>query len=257
MIDTHIHILPGLDDGAKDIKHSLEMARMAVQDGITSVVATPHVLTGAYDNSKENILSAVKDLNQLLKAEKIPLKILPGAEYYLEHDLPQRLAEGKLLTINNTGYLLIELPAAFVPDYSDQIFYELQLQGVIPIIAHAERNHELSLKSDLLEKFIARGALVQITAGSITGLFGKETKKVACNLLSKGLAHLIVSDAHSCHRRVPVLSKARDEAEVNFGTDYARSLVDENPNAIITGDLLKPKKPHQSSWIKFKNCLGL
>lgn len=257
MIDTHIHILPGLDDGAKDIKQALEMARIAVDDGITAVAATPHVLTGAYDNSKEDILSAVKDLTQVLQAEKIPLKILPGAEYYLEPDLPQRLDEGKLLTINNTSYLLIELPAAFVPDFSEQIFYELQLQGVIPIIAHAERNHELSLKPELLENFIARGALVQITAGSITGLFGKETKKAAFQLLCKGRAHFIVSDAHSCRRRVPVLSKAREEVERNFGADYAKSLVEENPNALIKGEPLQPKKPHQSSWIKFKSCLGL
>jgi protein-tyrosine phosphatase len=122
LIDIHTHILPGLDDGARDLKQSLAMAEAAVRDGITMLVATPHVIRGAYNNRKDEILEHVQNLNQCLKCAGVKLPILPGAEYYLEPDLPELLAAGQLLTLNDTGrYLLVELPAAVIPENTGNV----------------------------------------------------------------------------------------------------------------------------------------
>jgi protein-tyrosine phosphatase len=140
LIDIHSHILPGLDDGSQSMEETLAMLKMAAADGITGVVATPHVNNSIYPNSKETIIAKVEEVNRLLQSEHIPISVFPGAEIRLEPDLPERMAKKELLTINNTGsYLLIELPAEFIPTYTEQSLYELQLQGVIPIIAHPER----------------------------------------------------------------------------------------------------------------------
>jgi len=247
MIDLHVHILPEMDDGAKDIEHSLAMAQIAVQDGITTLVATPHVIKGAFDNSKDTILENVGNINKCLDRAGIPLQVLPGAEYHLEPDLPRRMAAGELLTINDTGrYLLIELPASMVPDYTGRVLYDLQLQGVTPIIAHPERNAGFEREPEILKNFISRGVLAQITSTSVTGLFGNTAKKTALKFLKEGYAHLIASDAHSSHGRSPVLSFAFQELERRWGTDYARTLTSSNPRLIIEGQPVQPFIPPKS-----------
>jgi protein-tyrosine phosphatase len=254
MIDIHTHILPGIDDGAKNIEQSLAMAQIAVNDGITIIVATPHVITDEIENTKTQILENVYKLNKCLEQAGIPLKILPGAEYRLEPDLPRRLAAGEILTLNDTGrYLLVELPSMMVPDYTERILYALQLEGVTPILAHPERNVGFTRDPQLLADLVARGILAQITAASTTGQFGRSVKKTAWNFLQLGYAHVIASDAHSPRERSPILSRAALEIERVWGPEHARTLTHENPRRIITGQALEPspimKKP--SLWTRF------
>ena len=254
LIDLHTHIIPGLDDGAKDIEKSLAMAQIAIEDGITMLVATPHVISGAFDNRKEDILENVGHLNKYLDSAGILLQILPGAEYRLEPDLPRRLAAGELLTINDTGrYLLVELPGSMVPDYTGRILYDLQLQGVTPIIAHPERNAGFEREPEILRNFVTRGILVQITSASITGLFGNLAKNTALKFIKEGSVHLIASDAHSSHGRSPVLSLAFLELERRWGIDYARTLTSENPRLIIEALPVEPCIPPKSDslWSRF------
>ena len=254
LIDLHTHILPGIDDGAADLEKSLAMAEVAVKDGITTLVATPHVITGAFDNRKTDILRKVESLNKGLVKTGKPLLVLPGAEYYLETDLPRRLADGELLTINNTGlYLMAELPAAMVPEYTERILYEIQLQGVIPIIAHPERNAGLARHPEILKAWTERGILAQLTSHSFTGLFGKTVQKTARKFLQSGLVQLIASDSHAPHGRSPVLSKACREIANTWGSQYAQTLTYENPNRIITAQPVSSLPPPQkkSFWSVF------
>lgn len=255
MIDLHAHILPGLDDGSGDLAESVAMAEVARDDGIHTIVATPHVLQGVFDNDKNKILSAVKALNQTLQEQGIAVKILPGAEYYLEADLPLKLAQGELLTINDNGrYLLVELPSAFIPEYSAQALYEIQLQGVTPIIAHPERNAGFSRRPTILEELISRGVLAQVTSASITGLFGKKVKQTAYSFIKQGLIHLISSDAHSSKVRAPLLSQAQKEIEHQLGSDLARQLTVQNPCSIVKGESIEPPLISQpkTRWKLFK-----
>jgi protein-tyrosine phosphatase len=254
MIDLHAHILPGLDDGSKDITESLAMARVAREDGIHTIVATPHVLPGVFDNDKNKILSAVQELNQKLQEQNIAVDILPGAEYHLEADLPLKLAQGKLLTINdNRRYLLVELPSAFIPEYTAQVLYEIQLLGVTPIIAHPERNAGFTRRPDILQEMISRGVLAQVTSASITGLFGKKIKRTAFSFLRRGLVHLVSSDAHSSKGRAPLLSQAQKEIEKYLGSAIAQFLVIQNPCFIYEGESIDtPVASNNSRWKLFR-----
>ena len=250
LIDMHTHILPGADDGARDMEQSLAMAEVAIKDGITMLAATPHVIRGAFNNCKDDILKKVESLNISLEKYGKPLPILPGAEYYLETDLPQRLADGELLTINNTGhYLMVELPAAMVPEYTERILFEIQLQGVTPIIAHPERNAGLARHPELLQAFAERGILAQVTSHSLTGLFGKTVQRTARGFLQRGLIHLIASDGHAVHGRSPVLSQAYQEIKNRWGPQYAQTLTYENPHLIINGHPVPAtQQPPGKTW---------
>lgn len=237
MIDMHVHILPGLDDGARSPEDALAMARRACADGIAAVVATPHVITGLYPNARDAILEAVEHFNGLVEQHGLPLKILPGAEYRLEPDLPERLARDELLTINSGGrYLLVELPSSLIPPYTGRVVYELLLQGIVPVIAHPERNAGFTKEPSLLYDLISRGALSQITAGSLTGLFGSGAVAAARLFLEHGCAHFLASDGHSPHGRAPVLSTAVREAERLIGEEKARRLVTDNQRRVVQGE---------------------
>lgn len=237
MIDIHSHILPGLDDGAVSLEEALAMARCAVAEGIRQMVATPHVTTGLYTNTREAILAAIVQFRRVLLEKEIPLTILPGAEYHLEPDLPRRLGQGELLTINDTGrYLLVELPTALVPEYTATVFYELQLQGVTPVIAHPERNAGFAREHFLLHKLVERGALVQLTAGSLTGIFGPAATAAARAFLEQGCVHFIASDAHSSTGRLPLLVPAAIEAMRLLGEEQGQILVTHNPHRAVLGE---------------------
>ncbi len=234
MIDIHSHILPGLDDGAGSMEEALAMARLAVAGGIQSMVATPHVAPGLYPNSREDILKAADGLRLAMQKEGIPLNLLPGAEYHLEPELPRRMQRGELLTLNDKGrYLLVELPATLAPAYTVQTFYELQLAGVTPVIAHPERNEVFAADPALLYNLIARGALAQITAGSLTGLFGHTARACARKFLKKGCAHFIATDAHSAEGRGPLLTPAKKEAARLLNEEEAHQLVAGNPHRAV------------------------
>ncbi len=236
MIDLHVHILPGLDDGAQSPEVALEMARRACADGTGALVATPHVISGLYPNTREAVLEAVERLNSLISRHELTVQVLPGAEYRIEHDLPERFGRGELLTLNDSGrYLLVELPSSQIPAYTSRVIYELLLQGVVPVIAHPERNHGFVKDPSQLYNLIARGALAQVTAGSLTGLFGSTAATAAQLFLAHGCIHFIASDAHSPRGRAPVMSGALEPAGRLLGEDGAARLVKDNPRRVLQG----------------------
>lgn len=246
MIDLHVHILPGLDDGARSPEEALAMAQRACADGITSVVATPHVISGLYPNSREVILEAVEQFNGIVVREGLPLKILPGAEYRIEPDLPERMARGDLLTLNDGGrYLLVELPSSLIPHYTGRVVYELLLQGVVPVIAHPERNAGFTKEPSLLYDLINRGTLSQITAGSFTGLFGSRAAAAARLFLEHGCAHFMASDGHSPNGRAPVIAKALREVAQRLGAKEAGRLVRDNPQRVVKGEAIASTGPKE------------
>lgn len=240
MIDIHAHILPGMDDGAGDIDEALNMARIAVAEGITGLIATPHVASGLYCHTKEQISAAVNSLNNLLDKAQIPLQLYPGAEYLLEPDIPQRLRAGEILTLNNGGkYLLVEFPFTSVPVYAENIFFELMLQGVTPVIAHPERNAELQKHPGRLANLIEKGALAQVTTGSLAGLFGDKAERAAVGMVNKCLAHFLASDAHSSDKRPPALKTLLNRINQKINTDTLEQLTEINPENLIQGKRIK------------------
>ena len=224
MIDIHAHILPGLDDGPATTADALEMARMAVEDGIRIIIATPHCLNGLYTNYRKGIISACSEFNLVLKKELIPLEVLPGSEVHLGLEILDDLESGRLMTLNDTGrYFFLELPDQFIP------------QTLVGFIAHPERNMAIQRNITLLEDLISAGALSQITARSLTGGFGPPALQCCLRIIDLNLAHFMASDAHSPGMRPPILSKAVEK--LSALTDKARveSMVHEGPGMIIEG----------------------
>jgi len=239
-IDIHAHILPGLDDGPETLAESLAMAQACVKAGYATVIATPHVIPGLYDNTRGAILAAVRQLQAELDAGGIPLRVLPGAEYHLSPDLPHLVATGELLTLNDTGkYLLVELPLQEVPAYAPQVLFDLLVSGITPVIAHPERNDYLVRHPGALAEMVRNGILAQVTAASLTGLFGGETRRAAARFIKDGTAHFVATDAHGPGRRL----EAGPQAARLFPAQ-STALFHDHPAAVICGTAL-PCPAHQ------------
>jgi len=261
LIDIHAHILPALDDGPKDLDMALEMARIANQDGIEKIIVTPHVIPGEFDLSKEIILAAVADFNQELKANDIALETLPGAENYLDLELVQKAKDYKLMTLNNGGkYVLIELPMQSFPQYTEQIFFELKLLGLTPILAHPERNLAIMEEPSLLYNLISKGTLAQINANSLSGAFGKTVAANAKTFLEHNWVQFMATDCHSCGTRGPRLKEGFNIVSDLVGAEKAEELVLINPQKVINGEAielinLREYNPSRNVWQKIKSKL--
>ncbi|RZB29824.1 MAG: protein-tyrosine phosphatase [Desulfobacteraceae bacterium Eth-SRB1] len=239
MIDMHTHILPGLDDGPDDIDESIRMCRMAADDGIHTIVATPHMLKGIYNFSKKDALKKVGELNFTLKAKNIPLTILPGAEIVMDPDILSLIQKGVLLTINDCGsHIFLELTDYFPKEQIENFIKNLTANNMIPIIAHPERNMTIQRNVTILSRFVKAGALSQITAMSITGGFGTCAQKTSKKILESGLAHIIATDAHSSTWRPPILSNGVRAAKEIIGEDNAFKMVTKTPKLIIQREAL-------------------
>ncbi|PGU36413.1 tyrosine protein phosphatase [Bacillus cereus] len=254
MIDLHCHILPNVDDGAQSIEDSIVMAKAACEEGIHTIVATPHHQNGVYINPAGSILHQVKQLNERLKEEDINLTILPGQEIRLYGELLEDYERGHIVTLNNTNkYMLIEFPANHVPRYTERMLYELRVKGITPIIVHPERNMEIIEHPDLLYKLVSQGTLTQITAGSITGKFGKKIKKFSLQLIEHHLTHVISSDVHNTTTRSFHLQAAYETVEKTFGSSVLYYFK-ENTYALISGKVIYREEPER---IRRKKILGL
>jgi protein-tyrosine phosphatase len=232
MIDTHCHILAGIDDGAMNKDISMLMAQMATADGITRIIATPHIRNDF--PTPENIQAATQELNQRLNQWGVPVSIIPGAEVSMMMDLDSMLS----YTINNTPYILIEFPHSYLPFHFKDILFQLKIRGYRPIIAHPERHPDIIRQPKILFELHADEVRVQITADSLMGRFGTAVKRCAEYLLKNNVVDIIASDAHSTDDRRPVLSMGLKIAAKIIGKEKAFSLVTKNPLTVIQGDLL-------------------
>ena len=236
MIDIHSHILPGLDDGAKDLADSLEMARIAVSEGIRTIFATPHHANGKYTNDASKVMSAVEQLNDILRERKLPLKVLHGQEIRVYPGLIDDWHNRELLTLNRSRYILLELPTGSIPSSFGELLHELSVLKLVPIIAHPERNAEIAGDPDLLTQFIERGALSQITSHSVIGAFGKKVQRLCLELCRRNLVHFVASDAHHAVLRPYRLRECYEYLRSEAGDRYveyyhanAASLVADEP----------------------------
>jgi protein-tyrosine phosphatase len=196
MIDIHSHLLSEVDDGAKSQKETLEIIKTAEEYEIHKIVATPHYMEESYKIEGKSIKEKVKNINQILKEKNIEVEILPGHEIYITPDLIKKFKEKDILSINDSKYLLLEMPMNYMPEYLDQIFYDLSVLGYKPVIAHPERNEEVIKNPDILYKWVKDGIIFQLNAGSLFGVYGNEVKRTALELVDNYLVQVIASDCH-------------------------------------------------------------
>jgi len=253
LIDIHNHILPGVDDGAKTEEESLDMARSAIAEGIHTIIATPHHKNGHFNNGRNYIQLQVDILRQLLAEHDIPLTILPGQETRIYGDMVEGLKQGEILPLNETKYVHVEFPFREVPRYAEQLLYDMQMEGYVPIIVHPERNSELREQPKKLYDRVRKGSLTQVTAASLIGKFGKESQRFTHQLVDANLTHFIASDAHNTTTRRFYMADAYQELEQRFGNE-AVYLFMENGQLLIENKNVNKIEPEP---IKKKRFLGL
>ncbi|MBN2570230.1 MAG: hypothetical protein JXB42_12440 [Deltaproteobacteria bacterium] len=240
MIDLHCHILPGIDDGPKTLEESLEMCRIAAADGIRTLFATPHVKEAVYENNEKNVKPVYMKLKEAVESEGIGLSIELAADIHISPTFIEFLHHNRAFLIGGR-YFLLELSPEAVPPNMEELVFNLQIKGFYPIITHPERNSILQRNARVLARWIRRGALIQVTAMSVTGEFGKVIKKAAHEIVERGLCHIIATDAHSPKWRAPILSHARDVLAEMVGKHEAEKMVSGRPAEIIRGELLSDR----------------
>jgi protein-tyrosine phosphatase len=233
VIDLHSHILPGVDDGAPDLATSLEMARAWVADGVTCVACTPHILPGLYHNRGPDILAAVEQLAQSVADAGIPLLLVAGADNHVVPSFVSDLRSGHLLTLAGSRYVLVEPPHHIMPSSLEYLFMGILSAGYVPILTHPERLTWINGKYDVVQRLAGNGVWMQITAGSITGAFGRSAQYWAERMMDEALVHIIATDAHDLKRRPPVLAAARLAAERRLGAREAQHLVETRPAGVL------------------------
>ena len=252
MIDLHCHILPGIDDGAKTPKDTLEMLEFAISEGITAVTATPHY-NSEYQNERPSILSKVKEVETLIRENNLPIQILPGQEVRTTGELLEDFQAGKLMTVaGNTRYILVEFPSSHVPHYAERLFYEMGLKGLQPILVHPERNSGIINNPDLLYKFISKGVLSQVTASSVSGHFGKKIQKLSFQIIDHNLTHFIASDAHNITSRAFKMQEAFEIINNRYGVAKA-SQFQKNAKCVINDEAIFSDDPSKIKPKKFLN----
>lgn len=241
MIDIHHHLLSGLDDGATSLDISLEMARIAVREGITHVVCTPHA-NGQYAYDRRLVEIKIAELQWRLDEEKIPLKLGRGCDFHMSYDnIQEAQIDPEKYSVNGLGYLLVELPDYGISVNLTETFYQLQLAGLTPILTHPERNATLQTDEPRMMEWLRGGVLVQVTAGSVTGKMGKAAQKMAHRLLEKRWVHFLATDAHNTTSRPPQIREAFELVVEKYGQDYAHTLCVTNPLTVFMGKTMPPQ----------------
>ncbi len=235
MIDLHCHILPGIDDGASSLEEAVEMARIAEKDGIQKIVATPHLFRGNFVHPDSGIIEERREeLGEALEGNKIHVEILSGAEVHIVHNLADEIRRNRnALVINRRSYMFIEFPSQHVFSGVKELFFELMSEGIIPIIAHPERNSVFVRNPTFLYELIQAGGLAQANSGSLSGIYGKEAEQAAFHFLEMNLIHFIASDGHNASALAPRIFDARKKAESVIGSEGSKALVEDNPRAVL------------------------
>jgi protein-tyrosine phosphatase len=246
-VDVHCHCLPGVDDGPATLEESLDLCRSLVADGVTTVIATPHQM-GIYEefNTASSIRAVAAELRAALADAGIPLELAPGADVRIDERLPLLLEADLVLTAADRGrHLLLELPFEVFVDPLPTIV-TLAGRNIQTIMTHPERHRYLSGSMERIEAWVAAGAAVQITAGSLLGEFGRRARDEAWRLVHAGLVSLVAGDAHDAERRPPRMTTAIEALESELGRDAARTLCLENPWRVWQARSVEPFRPAAS-----------
>lgn len=233
MIDLHCHLLPGIDDGAVDLPMALEMARMAAADGIHTVACTPHIYPGMYENTADGIRAAIAGLQSELDRQGIALRLVEGADVHLDPDLVGSIRSGRVPTLAGSRYLLFEPPHHVAPPRFEESVFELMAAGIIPVLTHPERLSWVETHFDMFKRLSERGVWMQVTAGALTGRFGRRVQYWGERFVGEGHCQVLATDAHHPQRRPPLLAEAREAAAVLVGREAAEHMVVTRPAGVV------------------------
>jgi len=252
-VDIHCHLLPEIDDGAKDFGESLAMARLAVEDGTTTIIATPHQLGNFGHNKGDDIRRRVTELQQQLAAAEVPLKVLPGGDVRIEPGMVEAIVRGEVLSLgDHRRHVLVELPhELYLP--LEPVLEELSRRKMVGVLSHPERNQGILRQPNVLPPLVDAGCLLQITAGSLCGTFGPQCQQFSEWLLAEGLVHFVATDAHGPRSRRPLMRRAFERVVELTDESTALALCGRNPAHVATGAAVRAgrrEKPRRRrSWL--------
>ena len=233
MIDLHCHLLPDIDDGAANLATAMEMARLSVADGVRVIACTPHIFPGVYSNSGPDIRRRVAQLQAELDAAHIDCRLVSGSDAHVTPNFVDGLKSGRILSLADSRYVLVEPPHQILPPNMDRFFFELLAAGYVPIVTHPERTSWADANHDLLRRIVHSGVWMQLTAGSIVGRFGGRAKSRSERMLREHMVHIVASDAHDAVNRPPLLSEALPALRGLVGDEETENLVNARPAAIL------------------------
>lgn len=246
MIDIHNHLLVGADDGPATEQDALDLLHQAQENGITDIIVTPHHYSGDFINYRSKIFTEMEDLKNIIDKNNIDINVYPGQEIRINGELVDELESGLNLSLNHSNFVLVEFPFTEVPAYSEKLFFELQMKGYTPVIAHPERCRPLKDNPEKLYDFIEKGAIAQVTATSVAGKLGEGLQRSSLKMLEDNLIHIVGSDAHHAEKRPFMLKEAYEVIEEELGASYVDYLK-YNANAILQNKEVKVKAPLQYS----------
>ncbi len=235
MIDLHCHLLPGVDDGAPDLESALELAQLAVDNGIRRAVLTPHVHPGRYENTLASLVPVFEGFAGAVADARIPLELALAGEVRVSPEVLPMIADGDVPFLGEwegKPVVLLELPHSHIPPGSDKLVAWLVSRGIQPMIAHPERNKDVMRRYDKIAPFIDAGCLFQVTAMSVAGAFGEGAHRRALELLEAGVVTILASDAHNSKHRPPALEAGRLAAAKVLGEEESWALVRERPRRL-------------------------
>ena len=255
MVDLHSHVLPGLDDGARSLEQAVHMVKIAAASGTTDLVASPHCnLEYSFD---PGVVEAC--LRELARASGGPVRLHYGCDFHFYFEnIQDALRNPSRYTIAHGRYLLVEFPDVLIPHATDEIFDRFIQAGIIPIVTHPERNFLLHARLEQMERWVRAGVLMQVTAQSFLGRFGREPRRFARELMLRGMVHIVASDAHDPEDRTPRLDIAFEHVSKTYGDAWAQALFVANPRAALNGEPLPALPPvvRRRRWFRFWASAG-
>lgn len=254
MIDIHNHILIDVDDGPKTKEDAIALLKQAKNEGVTEIIATPHHLSPTFDNEYENVQQKLQQLSEMQEVKELGIKLYPGQEIRISDQILPQLEKNEAIGLNHSKYLLIEFPSSGVPHYTSRLFYEIQSKGYVPIIAHPERNKEISQNLDVLFELINGGALSQITSASLAGQHGKKLQKLSLQMIENNLSHFIASDAHHDKNRPFIIESLLKDKKLQKYEESINKFMN-NARYIVKNEDIPKMQPTQD--YKQKKLFGL
>jgi protein-tyrosine phosphatase len=233
LIDLHSHILPGVDDGARTLEESLTMGKMAADEGIEVMACTPHFMPGLYDNIASDIRHRVAALNDAFQDSGIDIALIVGSDAHMRPDFVEALQNGTILTLHDTRYVLFEPPHVVMPKRLDELLFNIQAAGFVPILTHPERLQWIEQGYEDVVQLAKSGVMIQLTAGSITGRFGKRAAYWSRKMLAEGLVSIVATDCHNLESRPPRLVNALELVQSELGQEEGLNLVLRRPELIL------------------------
>ena len=243
MIDIHTHILPNIDDGARSIEETFNLIKEAKNVGFEAIVLTSHYMEGYYETDTPEREVWVNAIYENLKAKKIDIKLYLGNEIYLSDNMIKFMEEGKASTINDTSYVLFELPLDEEPENLYDIIYQMQQYKIVPILAHPERYSFIQREPEIIYDLIQRGVLMQANYGSIIGQYGEKARIIVEKLLENDMIHMLGSNAHRANTIYPKIPQILSELNNLIGEEKLKKLTTINPKLVLNNKRIEIEEP--------------